>query len=402
MGIDTARRLTAFRRLARSYSPPVQSVRLARFPPSPGRNPYMKLLDGGLREHGVDCVGEPPLTFRWLARARNDVDVLHFHWRPDLYYTWYRRSGRGTRGGRPRAQNLRSWVRLGLFACRLRAARLLGFRLVWTIHEVYPPETSRRPAGAVSRRIDRLGSRVLAGSCDLLLAHDRVVADRARREFGKPFGRVEVVPHPSFVGVYAAGRPRAVVREELGVGRDAFVFLCFGAIRPDKSIGVVLDAFRGIERRDVALVVAGLVEDLPSRDAVLEAAALDERIRPLVEFVPPDRVGDLHAAADAFVLGRSEPWTSGSLILALSLGVPSIAADVSPYDGLTQAGRAGWLYRPGDVESLREAMCEAAGDPARAREKGQAALDHAHRLPTWSEAGRQTAGLILQSCNGRR
>jgi glycosyltransferase involved in cell wall biosynthesis len=362
----------------------------------------MDLLYGGLREHGVDCVAEPPLTFRWLARARNNVDVLHFHWRPDRYYAWYRRLGLGTSRRRPRTQNLRSWLRLGLFACRLRVARLLGFRLVWTIHELYPPQTSTMPNGAVSRQVDQVGSRLLAGSCDLLLAHDRVTADRARQEFGEPFEQVEVVPHPSYLGVYRADRPSGVVRKDLGIAADTFVFLCFGALRPDKSIGLVVDAFLGIERSDVALVVAGVVEDLPSCDALLAAAALDERIRPLLGFVPHDRVGELHAVAQACVLGRREPWTSGSMILALSLGVPIVAADVPPYDELTAAGRAGWLYRPGEAESLREAMCEAVADPARAREKGRAALEQARRLPTWSQTGERTAALILQHCAGGR
>jgi glycosyltransferase involved in cell wall biosynthesis len=362
----------------------------------------MDLLYGGLREHGVDCVAEPPLTIRWLARSRKTVDVLHFHWRPDRYYASYRRLRRS--GGLPRRlprfQNARSWLRLGLFACRLRLARILGFRLVWTIHEIYPPQTLTRPDGAVSRRVDRVGSRLLAASCDLLLAHDHATAAKARQELG--LERIEVVPHASYLGFYAPGRPPEIVRRELAIDPDAFVFLCFGAIRPDKSIGLVVDAFRGIPRPDVALVVAGLVEDTRSGDAVREAAGEDERIVALLGRVPDDRVAELHAAAGACVHGRGESWTSGSMILALSLGVPVIAADLAPYDELTAYGRAGWLYRPGDVRSLRAAMDEAAADAALAQAKGRAALDEARMLPTWAEVGEATARLILQSCNGHR
>jgi beta-1,4-mannosyltransferase len=362
----------------------------------------MELLYDGLRRSGVEFVAEPPLTVRWLARARKDVDVLHFHWRPDRYYAWLRPRPKDLDRPPPRTQNIRSWLRVALFACRLRVARLLGYRIVWTIHEVYPPETTTRPNGAVSRRIDRAGSRLLARRSDLLVTHDRATAERARQELGKDFERLEIVPHASYLEVYPAGRPRAVVREELGIAPDAFTFLCFGALRPEKSIDLVLEAFRGIDDPAVALVVAGLVEDTGSRRSVLAASAADDRVRPLLELVPHDRVRELFDAANASVFGRGEVWTSGSLILALSLGVPPVAADLPPNGELLANSSAGWLFRPGNVESLREAMCEAASDPDLARAKGRVALEQARKLPSWAEVAELTAGLILQSCNGKR
>ncbi len=362
----------------------METLRLARFPPSLGRNPYLRLLDDGLRANGVDCVGEPPFTLRWLLRSRDAVDVLHFHWRPDHYYAPPRRLG-GVLGP-------------ALFAWRMRVARLLGYRLVWTIHEVFPP----RPSGASVRRADRVGSRLLARGCDLLLAHDRATADRAAAELGIAAGRIRVIPHPSYLGVYEVARPRAEVRAELGIDAGATVFLCFGALRADKAIGRVLEAFRGIESAGVALVVAGAVEDAASGAAVLAAAGADGRIRPLLDRVPHERVGELHAAADACVLGRGEAWTSGSTILALSLGVPVVAADLPTYRELTGNGRAGWLFRPGDAGSLRAAMEAVAADREGVREKGRAALEHARRLPSWSEAGERTAALIRQLGAGRR
>jgi beta-1,4-mannosyltransferase len=378
----------------------VERLRLARFPAATGRNPYLPLLDEGLREFGVEYVEEPPLTTRWIWRARKRVDVLHFHWRPDKYYAWSRPIPKDLDEPPPRSQNLRSWLRLAGFAWRLTVARLLRYRLAWTIHEVYPPETQTRPPGSVSRRIDRLGSRLLARSCGLLLAHDPATAETARAEFGRVADRIEVVAHGSYVGVYPRGRPRAEVRRELGIAPDTFVFLCFGALRPDKAISLVLEAFLSIDDPGVALVVIGAIEDGPSAQAVRAAAAVDVRITAKLDRIPHDGVRELYEAADAAVLGRSEVWTSGSLILALSLGVPCIAARMPPNDELLAGGEAGWLFGPGDVRSLRKAMRQAAVSPALARAKREAALRQAERLPTWSEVGELTARLLFQSCNG--
>ena len=377
-----------------------QPLRLARFPPARAGNPYYRLLYDGLREFGVELVAEPVLSVGWLWRARRDVDVLHFHWRPDRYYAW-RRPLSDPDLPPPRWQNVRSWIRLGGFAWRLVASRLLGYGVVWTIHEVYPPETATRPAGAVSRRIDRLGGRLLARRCSLLLSHDAATAERARAEFGRPASRIEIVPHGSYVGVYPSGRPRAEVRRELDIAPDAFTFLCFGALRPDKAVGLVLDSFRSVDCPDVVLVVAGGVEDPRPRDRVLAAAAADARIRPRLHFVDDDRLRELFGAVDAVVLGRSEVWTSGSLILALSLGVPAVAAALPPYDELLAGGEAGWLFQAGDVESLRAAMETAAASPDDARAKGAVALRQAEQFPSWLEIAERTAALMLQRCDGR-
>jgi beta-1,4-mannosyltransferase len=378
-----------------------RSIRVARFPPSPGQNPYLRLLHDELSRFGVKLAAEPPFSLAWLWRARRKVDVLHFHWRPDHYYAWYRFSRDETDRPPLGSQELGSWMRLTSFAARLAAARLLGYRVVWTIHEVYPPETAGRPHGAISRRVDRVGSRLLAHASQVLLAHDEATARRARTEFGRAAREINVLPHGSYVGVYPPGRPRSLVRKEIGLSQDSFVFLFFGKLRPDKAAELLVDAFRSTTDDRLALVVAGQVQDVGSHDLLAGAAASDPRITLLLDFVPVERVRELFEASDVAVFPRSEPWTSGSLILALSLGVPAITARVSPYDELLGEGRAGWLFSPGDVGSLREALLEAASDSTQVSEKGAAALERAMTLPSWSEIAASTAELLRGAANGQ-
>ena len=151
-------------------------------------NPYQQLLYAALEAHGFTVI-EGNLHLRWLWRNRRHARVLHFHW-PQSWYVHPRQPGGPLTA-----------IKLARFAVQLTVARLLGYLIAWTIHEVYPLKPAARWA-------DRAGGRVLARAARVLLANDRETADRARAELGHAADRIEVVPHPSYVGAYPPGRPR--------------------------------------------------------------------------------------------------------------------------------------------------------------------------------------------------
>jgi glycosyltransferase involved in cell wall biosynthesis len=132
----------------------------------------------------------------------------------------------------------------------------------------------------------------------------------------------------------------------------------------------------------------------------LEAAArTDPRIVRIPGFVPVERVAELYRAADAAVLPRGDGGTSGSLILALSLGAPVIAADTPANRELGVVRGAGWLFEPGSRSSLAVALREtAAASPDERAQKGKVARAAAERLD-WS-AGARTIARTLAGIGG--
>jgi glycosyltransferase involved in cell wall biosynthesis len=237
-------------------------------------------------------------------------------------------------------------------------------------------------------------ARYLARRCDLLLAHDSTTASEVREELGKRARRLEIVPHGSYIGVYPPGRSRQDVRAELGIDDADFVFLAFGTIRPYKDLDVLLEAFSSLPSRRCRLVVAGNPKRAAAGRTVEQAAAADSRIKPLLGFVPEDRVAELFGACDAAVLSRGDGGTSGALILALSLGLPIVAAETPLYRELTLDYRAGWPFRAGQAPSLAAALAQAATDPVAAQAKGRAGLEIAETL-SWAAIAERTAGLLL-------
>ncbi len=356
---------------------------VAQFPP-PGRttNPYFELLYAALAERGFPRVYLPGPTFGSLWRFRRTVRFLHFHWRPDKYYAPCL-AKRRTVGG---LTQVLAVIQLCRFTLWLACARALGYRIVWTVHDV----RARRWAG-----IDRAGRAVLARASSALLAHNDAIADRLRAELGRQL-RIDVVPHGTFEGVYTPGRPAGEIRAELGISPEAFVFLSFGQMRADKQVGVLLDAFASVALPEACLVMAGVVSHRPTRRRLERTAHEDGRIRLIAEDIPHQRVGELFEMADAFVLARSEVWTSASLVLALSLGVPAVASRLAPVVDLLGDEEAGWLFVPGDADSLADALSRAASDPASAAAKRTVARRRGAQLPSWDVVAQQTVRALTR------
>jgi len=365
----------------RRLPPRNETRRIASFPPVLDMNPYQRLLYDHLGTEGFELEPQARFALRWLIAARGRVTVLHFHW-PEGLYTL----GRGPEWLRPAG----SWAKLGLFAVRLAAARALGYRIAWTIHQVYPH-------GSRGWGRDRLGSLVLGRAAHVLLGHDETTRLHAAAALGQhAASRLALVPHGSYVGVYPPGRSRAEVRRRLGIADDTFVFLSFGELRAHKCWRLAIRAFRATARADTALVVAGLARNRELQTALRAEAGDDPRVHLLLDYVADEDVAELFGAADAAVVARDDGGTSGSLVLPLSLGVPVVAADCPAYRELTGGEASGWLFRPGDEGSLREALEHAAADPDDARRRGSAALERARRL-RWSDAAAQTARLLREA-----
>jgi beta-1,4-mannosyltransferase len=351
---------------------------IASFPPFREGNPYRKLLYERLGAYGFHLVPTPRLRLSWLWRQRGTVGFLHFHW-PEGYWRHDR--------GPVRLRHPLSYVRMSVLLWRLLAARVLGYRIVWTIHQIYPHEPG-------NRRLDRRGACLLARMSHLRVAHDASTAEAARWELGLPLASVEIVPHGSYIGVYPSGRSRERVRAELGIGPEHFIFLCLGNLRPYKQLGLLLAAFLATSRRTAALIVAGEASAVEEGEKVVSAARNDPRVRPLLGRLDDDRVVELFEASDVAVLPRGDGGTSGALILALSLGVPVVAARTPVSEELTRGGRTGWLFEPGDPVFLQAALEDAAvSHPAAIAAKGAAALEQA-RLLSWAESGERMAELF--------
>jgi beta-1,4-mannosyltransferase len=316
-------------------------LRVAAFPTDQGA-PYLRLLHSALARAGVEIVTRPSLR---AALDGKPLDAVHLHWLEYLI------------GG----DRARAYVRGLRLAGALRRLRRSGTRVVWTVHNLRPHERRHR-------RLEDHVARATLRCADNVVVHSPYAARRVAETYGGA-GKLAVVPHGNFIGFYPPpSRSRAQTRAALGLAEDAFVYLIFGQLRAYKRIPEALRAFRSLPDPDARLLVAGAPHDAALR-AQIEAAA-DERVVLRLGHVPDDEVAELHAAADAALLPYRQVFSSGALLLALSLGLPAVVpaegADDVAGPPATQPFEEGELLaalaavRVGDPDRRRRLALEAA------------------------------------------
>jgi glycosyltransferase involved in cell wall biosynthesis len=302
---------------------------VAAFPRSVRGNPYCDLLYGSLAARGVAIAAAAELSPGWLLRHARAVKVLHLHW-PEFYY----RSR-----GRPTARSVTAFVAALLFA------RMLRYRVVWTVHNALPHEP---------QAIDRALRWLLLRSARLV-----VHADAARTAIPRSRRPPAVVPHGNYIGCYPDDVPAPEARRALGLGAEDRVFVCFGQLRGYKGVDALLDAFAELQNPRLRLVIAGRPATEADALGVLAAAQRDARVRTHLRFVPDVDVQRFLKAADFVVLPYRDVLTSGGALLALSFARPLVVPRRGCLAELEHE-RCAIAYNADDAGALRAALATAA------------------------------------------
>ena len=318
--------------------------RIVQFTPPDPDNPFYTL---GLRELAkrgwqVQYCDKPLQIIEQLGSTRDCPAIVLFH-----QFDPYLSPGAG-KTIRERADDLLDGMR------RLRRA---GASLVWTMHNATPHDGDQEEIEQ-ELRLREYVARHFAGV---------VVLNEAGRQEARKFfrdGMIEVVPHPGFRGVYGPAIPREVTRDKMGYPHDAFIFGTLGAVRPYKGLELIIEAFQGLDSDNARLIIVGAARRQDYLDRLQARAKDDDRIAIRTgRTVPAADIPIWLGLMDIAVFGFKTILTSGSVILALSYGLPVIAPRLGGLPEVVILEQTGWLYEPNDVVSLRETMQTAMSDP---------------------------------------
>jgi glycosyltransferase involved in cell wall biosynthesis len=364
------------------------------FPPRPPRdgiglivypfdaNPYQEMLYGAIRASGVECttlyvqrrarLGPIPFLIQVTVARLRGYRLLHLHWPQFALH-------RGTR----------HLLGLSLLNARLHLGllRALGISLVWTVHNAVPHEPETADDVAVSRLLARDAAHKIVHGTNAIDELAAIAADTSR---------VSVIPHGTYIGTYREAES-SNARRRLQLPESARIAMFFGQIRPYKGLEDLVsawdDATAAADHGGPApfLLIAGRCDDEAERARIRDEMR-DRSGRFDEGYAPHETVPLYFAAADIVVLPFRQVTTSGSAVLALSLGRPIVAPRLGALRDLP--ADVGFLYEDGGLdEALGRAL---SASPEVLAECSAAARGYADSL-SWDHIAAATVGVYRQA-----
>jgi len=322
-----------------SYRCKSRNPRVFFYPNYDRANPYQNQLyrKASLTHEIVEApIASALKTLRQAGGAQRII--FHLHWVNFLF-----------KDVRLKSQARRN---VAAFLRDLEAFKHEGGRIVWTVHNVISHDAAFPDLETdLSQRIAELA--------DVIHLHAAASLPEIRDVFHIEPNKVRISPHGNYFGVYPDFVTRETARETLGLAPDDDVILFAGQVRPYKGVGRLVTAFRKIlkERPKARLVIAGAMHHKVLRK-LRPALSRAERSRILAtdRFLDEPELQLFFRAADLAVFPYSRILTSGSLVLALSFGLPTIVPRVGMTGEVLEGTDAGILYDPEADGALLAAM----------------------------------------------
>ncbi|MGE5489509.1 MAG: glycosyltransferase [bacterium] len=204
------------------------------------------------------------------------------------------------------------------------------------------------------RHLLRVTDRLAGG----IVVNCQAVRRQLIAEDGVPPGRIHICHNGVNTDVFSPARRGARPPALAGAGMVAGI-VC--ALRPEKNIPVLLDAFAAVMGEFPGLRLA-IVGSGPERDR-LQAYSASLGLADRVHFEPA--TADVAAwlrAIDIFVLPSASEALSNSLMEALACGCCCIASETGGNPELIEHGRTGLLFKTGDSAALAACLRDAAAN----------------------------------------
>ena len=345
-----------------------------------GENPYQELLYAPLRTSYPESlflyINANRLNFLllpliFLVRRIQGYRILHLHW-----------ANFSISAPIPFKNKLSYWY--GILC--ISSLRILGYKIIWTIHNVVPHESQRDDHLKLVQYISRVAKAKIVHSAFTL-------EDMTKHGFNT--SSAIVIPIGNYIGVYPEKVTRKQARCSLNANNRELVVLFFGLIRPYKGVDNLVNIFEKLSKMNIKLIIAG-----KCFNRILYEKIIDAQAKCNIDFynghVPDQDVATYFEAADIVCLPFKTITTSSSAMLALSFGKPVIAPRAGALKDLPN--NVGYLYDPKNPHGLEQSLRLAISKKSQLSRLGSNAMTYANTL-SWDKISEKTYNLYKDVLN---
>ncbi len=182
------------------------------------------------------------------------------------------------------------------------------------------------------------------------------------------------IPHGNYIGVYPDNITRSEARKHLKIKNGEIVLLYFGLQRKYKDIHLVYRAFKESSKvnKKIRLLIAGQPLTYRRKLFFLYLKLFCRHITVVSNYIHDNEIQIYFKAADIAVFAFKNIFTSGSIILAESFGLPIIAPNIGCFPDQVPKS-VGFLYAHGDKSHLSATILKAIN--SNLKERGEKARE---------------------------
>jgi glycosyltransferase involved in cell wall biosynthesis len=261
-------------------------------------NPYHKLLYRELEKLGYKIIKATDLKWGLIFQLKKP-GIIHLHW-IDV----------------PQEKLFRALLSIFYFTIKLIFSRLIGLKILWTIHNLIPHEHNSQ--------FQFFKSFITTKLAHICIVHCSSGIPIVMDKFKISRNKIIVMKHGLYKGWYKDELAKNESRKKLGISDDMIVVLMFGSIRKYKNHENVIDAINKLNNNKVFLLIAGFAKEKSVSEIISTLAIITPNIKCYLELIKDDDVEVFFKSADCCIIPYTEYFTSGVVLLSLTFGIPLI------------------------------------------------------------------------------
>lgn len=260
--------------------------------------------------------------------------IIHFHF-INKYYV--------------RNSLIRSMVSGCKFISLVAFCRLIGARIVWTMHNV-------RAHDFKNRTFEKYMLMVFVHLCDAIV----VQCLTGKKYLWEVYGRNQDVfytPHPFYTDIYQDSLSEAQCRKYLKIHKNEVMYTFLGRIMPYKGIDTLINEFKKWHpEKRVRLHIAGPCADNNYEKYLRQLTEGDDRISIEANYLKNDLVQNILKASHYGILPYREILHSSTSILYFTFEKPVIVPDIGWFPEIFEKDNVGIMYSHTEKGALASAL----------------------------------------------
>lgn len=283
-----------------------------------------------------------------------------------------------------------------------------GSVLISTVHSTWKGEAEAIKRGG-RRRLNPNEKLMLRFSSPLRFYEKRLmkrsdaliaVSRYTRKELVELYGVAEEKIHVIYNGVdvqkFKNLGEGVDLRRELGIEEGQKVILCVGRLYYRKGLTTLLRSIPRVVQKsaDVRVLISGegFKRNKENLQELAEKLKIDDSVT-FLGYFPDERLPELYATADLFVLPALYENFPFAILEAQSTGLPVISTKVGGIPEFLINNKNGLLVDPGDPEQLAQAILILLRDLALAEQLGRCGRRRVEEKFAWPAIADQVVGL---------